>query len=348
MVFKLTVACLNVSGKENPYQYLMIAGLNSFDNIEAFNGVHDRFLGIIRTQIKYKPDYLHFDWIQSYYVRKKHWMTLMLFPIFIFQILYVKYFSKTKIVWTLHNIMPHNVEHIGFNRWVRHLFAKQCEWIRVFSEDSIIRATQELEINIEKFIVVPEGDYTSVYTNTITQQQARNELNLDQDDKVLLSLGYIKPYKGIENLIKEFSKIPNKKVQLLIAGQVMDKKYFKNLQNTINQLKDNRIKLKDIFIPVENLQIYYNAADVVVLPFDKVENSGSAIMAMGFKKPIIAPNMGVLKKRLQQQKSLLYSNLGEGLNKAILLDKNYLMKVGEDNFQALKKNKWEDFAKVFS
>jgi glycosyltransferase involved in cell wall biosynthesis len=243
--------------------------------------------------------------------------------------------------------MPHNVEHKGFNRWVRHFFAKQCEWIRVFSKDSINRASQELKINNEKFIVIPEGDYTSVYPNTITQQEARNELNLAQNSKVLLSLGYIKPYKGIENLILEFSKIKNKDVQLIIAGQVMDQNYFKNLKNTIDQLKDNRIQLKGVFIPEDKLQVYYNAADVVVLPFDKVENSGSAIMAMGFKKPIVAPEMGVLKKRLLQQQDLLYTNLKEGLKKATSLDKNELVKIGEMNYQALKKDKWEDFATAF-
>lgn len=344
---KITIACLNVSGKENPYQYLMIAGLNSSDNIKAFNGVHDRFLGIIKTQIKYKPNYIHFDWIQSYYIRKKHWMSLMLLPVFILQVLYVRYLTKTKIVWTLHNIMPHNIGHLSFNRWVRHFFARQCNWIRVFSEDSIVRATQELKINKEKFIVVPEGDYTSVYPNTISQQEARSELNLAHGSKVLLSLGYIKPYKGIEKLINEFSNIETVDVQLIIAGQIMDQVYFDNLEKRIINLNDNRIHLEGVFIPVEKLQIYYNATDVVVLPFDKVENSGSAIMAMGFKKPIVAPKMGVLKKRLQQQESLLYSNLGEGLNNAISLTTYELKEIGEINYQALKKDKWEDFAKCF-
>lgn len=341
------IVCLPVAGIENPYQYLMITGLNSSDNIEAFSGVDNRFLGIIKTVLTYKPDYLHFDWIQSYYIRKKHWMTILLLPIFIFQVLYVKYFTKTKIVWTLHNIMPHNVDYLRFNHWVRHFFARQCEWIRVFSEDSIARATQELEIYKEKFIVIPEGDYTSVYPNTITQQEARIKLNLSLDSKVLLSLGYIKPYKGIENLIHEFSKIKNEKVQLIIAGQIMDQIYFDNIQKSIIYLNDNRIQLKSVFIPVEKLQIYYNAADVVVLPFDKVENSGSAIMAMGFKKPILAPKTGVLKKRLQQQENLLYKSLGEGLKNVFDLNKKEIIELGEVNYQALKKNKWQDFTNIF-
>lgn len=343
----ITIACLNVSGKENPYQYLMIEGLNSSDKIEAFNGVDDRFLGIVKTILKHKPNYLHFDWIQSYYIRRRFWMTLLLLPVFVLQVLFIKYFTRTKIVWTLHNIMPHNIGHLHFNRWLRHFFAKQCEWIRVFSKDSIDRANKILQIPKDKFVVVPEGDYTSVYSNSISQAEARKKLNIENDTMVLLSLGYIKPYKGIKKLIYTFSKVENKNVQLIIAGQIMDQIYFENLQNSITELDDKRIQLKGVFIPVEELQFYYNASDIVVLPFDKVENSGSAIMAMGFKKPILAPKIGVLKNRLKQQQDLLYHDLGEGLNKAISLYKNELEHLGETNFQALKKDKWEDFAKAF-
>ena len=46
---KIIIACLPVSGKENPYQSLMIEGLNVSDKITAFNGIDNRFFGIIRT-----------------------------------------------------------------------------------------------------------------------------------------------------------------------------------------------------------------------------------------------------------------------------------------------------------
>ena len=347
MAEKSKIVCLPVAGIENPYQYLMIKGLNSTRSIEAFNGVDDRFLGIIKTILKYKPNYLHFDWIQSYYIRKKFWLSLILLPLFIFQVLYIDYFTKSKIVWTLHNIFPHNSNNVSFNRWVRHFFAKHCEWIRVFSEDSIERASNELTISNKKFIVVPEGDYTDVYPNVVSQDRARKELEIDENDLVFLSLGFIKRYKGIKNLIVEFSKLKNKNLQLIIAGQIIDKTYYDEVHNTIVKLQDKRIHLKGGFIPNDKLQFYYNAADIVVLPFEKIENSGSAIMAMGFKKPIIAPKIGVLKKRLNQQYKLLYTNLTEGLETVIKYDKKELIKIGKANFQSLKEYKWEDFIEVF-
>ncbi len=347
MKIKIKVACLPVAGKENPFQYLMMKGLNESQEINAFNGVDNRFFGIIKTVIKYKPNYIHFDWITSYYERKNLWITLILLPFFYFQVLFVRYFTKTKLVWTLHNILPHNVSYAWLHQKVRRFFASQVQWIRVFAESSVERASLELKVTNDKFLVIPEGDYITEYPNTISKADARKKLAIDQTKTVLLSLGYIKPYKGLEKLIRLFSKIENKNIELIIAGQSMDTVYTEGLRRIIKLNNEMRIHLVDNFIPVDKLQNFYNAADAVVLPFDKVENSGSAIMAMGFKKVILAPKMGVLEKRLVKQDFLLYDDLLSGLNSIFAINRVELDKIGKQNYLALQEYKWQDFAVAF-
>lgn len=344
---QINIACLPIAGKKNPYQHLMIRGLNKKEKFKAYSGVEDRFLGIIKTVLKFKPNYLHFDWITSYYLRRKRWMTVSLLPLFYIQILFVRYFTTTKIVWTLHNIIPHDAKHLGIHKMVRPFFAKHCEWVRLFSESSINRAVKELNINPDKCVVVPEGDYTSVYPNEISRLEARAKLAIDDEKTVLLSIGFLKPYKGLEKLIREFSKIKNPQALLIIAGQGINQTYTEQLKKEVSQLNDDRIQLIDDFIDVPYLQVYYNAADAVVLPFDKVENSGSTIMAMGFKKAILAPQIGVLEKRLENQPSFLYKNLANGLNYLFSLDQSELNKIGEQNLITLQKYKWVDFAQAF-
>jgi len=345
---KISIVCLPVAGIENPYQDLMIEGLNKCTTLTAINGIDDRFFGIFKSAKKYQPDYMHFDWIQSYYERRELWMTLLLLPLFILQVKYLRWFTKTQMVWTLHNILPHNVKHVKLHKWVRHFFASNCAWVRVFSDDSVERASQILKIPVKKFKVIPEGDYTAVYQNSITQMAARNILGLENNNLVMLYLGFIKPYKGIEQLIKDFHLIMDPNIRLLIAGQGIDKKYTEKIKQALMDLGDDRIELKDVFISVEDLQLYYNASDLVVLPFEKIENSGSAIMAMGYKKAVLAPKMGVLSARLEQQDYLLYDSLDVGLKRALEMEKKELEKMGELNFMALKKYKWEDFGKAFS
>jgi beta-1,4-mannosyltransferase len=344
----IKIACLPVAGIGNPYQHLMIKGLNESELINAFNGVDDRFLGPIRTWYKYKPKFIHFDWIHSYYIRRTSWMTYFLLPLFILQVVFLNKMTSSKIVWTLHNLMPHNSTNLFVNKFVRRFFANQCLWIRVFSENTIDEASKLLKVSKHKIKVIPEGDYRLFYPNTISRAAARSFFKLRKEEKVFLYLGFIRPYKGIENLIYSFLKLKEENIKLIIVGQNRDKKYVDSLKKNIKANATNKIIFKDNFIPNDDLQIYYNACDIVVLPFEKVENSGSVILAMGFKKPIIAPDLGVLNKRLQNQKKILYTdNLYGKLNEIIRFSNKELSEIGNLNFNFLDSFSWKDFSNEF-
>lgn len=342
------IACLPVAGIENPYQYLMIKGLNKSKSINAFNGVDDRFFGIFKTWLKHRPHYIHFDWIHSFYIRRTSWMTYVMLPLFIIQVLHIRFFTDTKIVWTLHNIIPHSATNLFVNKLVRSFFANQCIWIRVFSKKTVFKASETFNVKQYKFKVIPEGDYTNFYKNEITLNDARKSLNYKKSEKIVLFLGFIRPYKGLEKLIKTFDIIKDKNLRLLLVGHAMDINYLSKLEELINSCEHKkRITLKNCFISDDELQIYYNAANLVVLPFDNIENSGSAILAMGFSKPIIAPKKGVLLTRLSSQKDLLYNDLELTLKYAFNLEAKYLRKLGENNFKSLRLYKWSDFGKAF-
>ena len=128
----------------------------------------------------------------------------------------------------------------------------------------------------------------------------------------------------------------------------MNATYLRQVQEAI---QTEGIYLYNRFVADDELQVFFNAADVMVLPFERIENSGSAILAMGFAKPIIAPARGVLTKRLFQQPELLYKDQSipaSILDKAILLTDQEIESIGDKNFQALKQFKWEDFASYFN
>ena len=85
-------------------------------------------------------------------------------------------------------------------------------------------------VSNNKFIVIPEGDYKSIYLNDASKNDSRSKLGLNHEDFILLYLGFIKPYKGIEELIISFkkNKLPNQ--SLLIAGRAMDQNYFRKIE----------------------------------------------------------------------------------------------------------------------
>lgn len=323
----------------------MMKGLSQSLGLKVSHGVPGKFLAFLRSCLKYQPDYIHVDWLHSYYIRRKVWMTWLQFPVFLIEIFLVKNIFRTKIVWTLHNIFPHDQPFFGPFKWARRYFAKNCEWIRIFQEGTLERALPILKVGIDKFKVVPEGSYAKYYPNSIKVDEAKRRLGLPANEKVLLYLGLIRPYKGITELIEVNKQMKMEKTRLLIVGKSMNQKYLQRIEN----LASENVEIIEGFVPPEKLQLYFNAADLVVLPFKKIENSGSAILAMGFKKPIVAPNLGVLSERLQQQHELLFEEgeMAKILGAALAMDKSKLRKIGLQNYKALEKYKWEDFASCY-
>ncbi len=341
---KIAISCLPVAGIKNPYQYLMIKGLQSDSRLCVKSGIDDRFLGILRTAAKHRPDYIHFDWETSFYYRKKLWMTLINIPIFFLQLYGAKYIFNCKLVWTPHNLVPHDPENLRIHRFCRRLFATHMEWIRLFSESSVANAAHEFKCKTTKFKIIPEGSYIDYYPNNISREEARKLLNIEPNQKVILYIGFIKPYKGIMEMVECFKKIMDVNSILIIAGKSMDKYYFDSLKKIINK----RVVVKDRFIENKELQVFFNAADVVCLPFKKIENSGSVILSMGFKKAIIAPRMGVIPARLENQPELLYNlSVEESFKKLVDYSNEKLLQIGIVNFNSLSNNSWADFALAF-
>lgn len=341
---KVKISCLPVAGIANPYQFLMMEGLRTSTDYEVVNGVDDKFLGIIKTAYRQRPDVIHFDWETSYYYRKHMWMTMLSIPLFFLQLILARALFGCKFVWTPHNIVPHDAKHLALHRFARRFFARQMTWIRLFSSRSIIKASAELCIEREKFVICPEGSYVGFYENGVDVMEARTFLNLSSDDFTYLYLGFIKPYKGIENLIKAFEKLRLKNARLIIAGKAIDDDYFKRVYTT-----SPNIEFHNVFIDEELLQYYYNAADVVVLPFKKVENSGSAILAMSYGKTVIAPRVGVLEDRLVKQLDFLYLDDHGFLDclKRAYNNKGFIKDIGHNNLLEVQKYKWEDFIGAF-
>lgn len=342
---KIKIACLPVAGAEDPGQILLMEGLNKNHQLDAFNGVNDKFFGIIKTALQFRPDFFHFDWIESFYFRKFIGFTLLSIPIFFIQLWICRHLLKIKITWTLHNQIPHDKRQIKIKKLVQRGFAKMSYFIRVLSPQSIDSAAAQLKVETSKIVFVGTGSFTDYYPDDTILDDAYKITGISKGKRILLNLGSIKPYKGIIELIDAFKQIKPVDTILLIAGKSYDQEYLMQIKKHIGQ----DIILHERFIPPNEVQFYYKIADFVVLPFLEIENSGSVIMAMGFKKPIIAPNSNIINYRLKNQKELIYEgdHLKETIVRALQMNINDIQKLGEYNYRELFNHKWEDFGALY-
>ncbi len=200
-----------------------------------------------------------------------------------------------QIVWTVHNTLGHNCRYPIIERTFRFLLAHICTDIIVMSEYSrgeIVR----LYKRSKHVHTIPHGNYIGVYPNQVTLADSRHKLGIESHLNVLLFLGSVKPYKGVSSLISAFEQIKDSDVQLLIAGSPQTPDLAAEIE--LAARKDPRILLRLEFIPDQDIQLYMNACNWVVLPFQSILNSGSVLLALSFGRPVIVPQLGAISEFL--------------------------------------------------
>lgn len=145
-----------------------------------------------------------------------------------------------------------------------------------------------------KTIYACDLEYERLDKNKIEKKEARKYLGLSQGRKIVLFFGQIKKVKGLDVLLKGLAKVKKDKpsVLLVVAGKVW-KDDFSEYKSIIKKFGlESYVELRIGYIDNENVPYYFYAADVIVLPYKKIYNSGVLIRAMSFGTPVLASNIG--------------------------------------------------------
>ena len=122
-------------------------------------------------------------------------------------------------------------------------------------------------------------------------------MKLELDGKILLFFGFIRPYKGLKYLIQAM-KIVNEKykdITLLIVGEFWrDKDEYTNQIKSLN--RSDNIQIIDNYIPDNEVKYYFQASDIVVLPYISATASGIIQIAFAFNKPVVVTKVGTLEE----------------------------------------------------
>jgi glycosyltransferase involved in cell wall biosynthesis len=137
-----------------------------------------------------------------------------------------------------------------------------------------------------------------------TQETARQELGITES-RVMLFFGYIRRYKGLRVLIEALPYLAERfrdDYRLLVVGE------FYEGRDDILHLIDNldvraRILLVDRYVPNEEVELYFRAADVAILPYESATQSGIIQVAHDFDLPVITTNVGGLPEVVSDGKT---------------------------------------------
>ncbi len=340
----IKVLFLPFEGDKNPYQ-------RKLAQVVRDQGVSVLFLlkasAPLRSALRLKRnqglDIIHLHWTSPFLVSSRRSLSMIKGGVFLLAIRLFKCIN-IRLVWTIHNLVSHEQQdswlEVYFNRWL-------CQWVdRIIvhcplAVDMVIESFSLPPGLREKFSVIPHGHFIADYPNQIGFDTARERLGLGPTEHTFLYFGQIRPYKNVFSLIEAFKRIDNQQVKLIIAGLPWDTVIEKQI--SVITKDDPRIRTHLSWIPDEDMQLYLNAADVVVLPFVDILSSSTVILAMSFGKPVITPSLGCSCDLLAGQSELLYTyNQPDGLfltmNKSLKMD---LPRIGAQNYMKIQADTWE-------
>ena len=265
----------------NPYNHLLNSSIEQADQsiqISEFS------FGAALTQ---KVDIIHVHWPEVY-ASSKYRLKAYTYTFMILFVLWAAKLKGSKIVWTIHNLRPHNVKYPLLDSILWPTFMRLVDGICSLSTANEAIALKAYPTLCTKAkISTYHGLYDSVKKSTNTQTQARQHLQLPVQGQLFLSLGQIKPYKGIEKLITAFKQPGMSDHTLVVAGKALDTTYVAELKKLIENT--GNIIFRPGFVTDDDLPEYYKAAHWSVIPFDAIFNSGSTLMSLTHHTPVILP-----------------------------------------------------------
>jgi glycosyltransferase involved in cell wall biosynthesis len=262
-------------------------------------------------------DYVHLHWPSFLYNDPRRLACIRRFALFLFFLVLARW-RGAEILWTVHNLRPHDPSTVPvFDSWARRILIRVCRYFLVHGAAAEVEALRAYPAMAGRTVLIDHGHWVGRYSDTVTRGVARRELGIDEDAYVFVFLGLCRPYKNLEGLIQAFDRLPSSGV-LVIAGRFQNPAYEAAIRAAIAR-SPQRIILHSGFVPDEQLQIYLRGGDAVVAPYLEVLTSGTAMLALSFGRPVIAPSRGFLKDAIVEGCGILYDPADpDGLEQAML------------------------------
>ena len=205
-----------------------------------------------------------------------------------------------KVLFVCHNVFPH--ERFPMDRLLTRItLGKGSRFIVQSAQDR-----DDLLGILPQAIVTltPHPTYNIFKIRGISKAEAREEIGLSQDIPMLLFFGFVREYKGLRYLLEALPAVREAipMVKLYVVGDFGSDKenYMKQIENL--ELQDC-VVIRDGYIPDTEVEPYFAACDLVMLPYLSATQSGIVQIAYGFDKPVVVTNVGGLPEVVEDGKT---------------------------------------------
>ena len=290
---------------------------------------------------------VHIQWLYAF---KLHWTKGKIPSIFLEYWFYLWVISlkicRIKIVYTVHNIVPHEI--------IFHNDKKVFQYLEDFADLLILLNETSFKSYCQLYTgkalyLIPEGPL--VMPTTRKRMEHRSQLNVAVSKQLIILTGYLRPYKGLSSLLEGAVYLPST-FAIRVAGSA-DERYQEELELKLLGLKSQNIDIDIAFgrLTDDEYGAYLKSADFFCVPFTHINNSGSINSALCAGVPVIVPNIDSLDwvprgARLDlpfdSQGNYDFQNLFKSLERMTLPEYNSMQKASLHWVSTLS---WKDVAK---
>lgn len=198
-----------------------------------------------------------------------------------------------KILFVCHNVFPH--ERFPLDKVLTRLVLQRGDYF-------IVQSGKDAE---DLKHIVPDARYEQTVHPTyntfkfenMSKEKARKRLGLSANEKILLFFGFVREYKGLDILLKALAYATEdiQNLKLMVVGDFGSEDNKQRYRNIIDENKIGRYtNIYDGYIPDKEIEKFFAACDLVVLPYRSATQSGIVQISFGFDKPVVVTRVGGL------------------------------------------------------
>lgn len=221
---------------------------------------------------------------------------------------------KLKIVFTDHNIIPHDLSEAATIKY-KSRFSKVIPYI-----DRFIVHTESSKEELHDLFDIDRSKISVIYHGIFTSEFIPSTRKIDYNKIRLTMFGTQSTYKGTDLFIDAIDGLPaalKERIEVTIIGPTSENLYSKYGEKA----KENGIDWINNWVTMEQLQHTINDSDVIVLPYRSISQSGVLLQALYFHKLIIASDLASFKETLKGFSDDMFFHNGDVENLRSLISK---------------------------
>ena len=273
---------------------------------------------LIRYAARSQPKMLHILWNNKFEVFDR---TILM--------LYYK-MQRKRVTLTAHNVnqAKRDAKDSRLNRLTLKIQYRLCDHIFVHTQKMKSELCEDFGVP-ESVVTVIRHPINDAFPDTdLSPSEAKQKLGIRENERAILYFGRIRPYKGIEYLIAAFRQLVDQRsdYRLIIAGEPKkgSEAYLQEIQETLGKnLKPGQVISKIQFIPDADMELYLKAADVLVLPYKDIFQSGVLFLAYSYGLPVVATDVGSFREEIVEGETGFLCIPGDVADLAATLEKYF-------------------------